>query len=128
MSVGLLPQILRQQIRRALLWRAGTHDAAHRTLHTARHQFTQAERRLLALSREAERLRADLSLQDGPFSADMTIDQAWRRHPGAGAVFALHHLPACPSCAVRFDETLEEAADAYGLPLPALLAQLNALL
>ncbi len=58
----------------------------------------------------------------------MTIDQAWRRHPGAPAVFARFHLPACDGCAVRFDESVEEAAAAYGLDLRALLAALDALL
>jgi len=73
-------------------------------------------------------LRADLAARIGPFHAQMSIDQAWRRHPGAPAVFARHHLPACDGCAVRFDETVEEAARAYGLDLPVLLAELGALL
>jgi len=57
----------------------------------------------------------------------MTIDQAWHNHPGAPAVFARHHLPACDGCAVRFDETLAEATQAYGIDLDAFLQQLNAL-
>jgi hybrid cluster-associated redox disulfide protein len=58
----------------------------------------------------------------------MTIDQAWRKHPGTRNVFAQHHLPSCDGCAVRFDETIAEAAGAYGLELGALLEELNALL
>lgn len=79
-------------------------------------------------SREVQGVRDDLALFGLPYSAEMTVDQAWRRHPGAPAVFARHHLPACDGCAVRFDETLEEAAMAYGLDLPRLLAELAALL
>jgi len=58
----------------------------------------------------------------------MTVDQAWRKHPGTRAVFARHHLPSCADCAVRFDETLAEAAAAYGLDLEGLLEELGALL
>jgi hybrid cluster-associated redox disulfide protein len=63
-----------------------------------------------------------------PFEPAMTIDAAWRRHPGTQAIFARHHLPGCDGCAVRHDETLAEAADAYGLMLEPLLHELNDLL
>lgn len=63
-----------------------------------------------------------------PFDGDMTVDAAWRRHPGTPTIFAQHHLPACSGCAVRFDETLAEASQAYGLSLDALLGELNDLL
>ncbi|RME23166.1 MAG: hypothetical protein D6798_14110, partial [Deltaproteobacteria bacterium] len=92
-------------------------------------------RRLDALQLEVGRVRAALSAADEtwtlrtmPFSADMTIDRAWRRHPGAAAVFRRHHLPACDGCAVRFDETLAEAARAYDLDLDRLLEELAGLL
>jgi hypothetical protein len=55
----------------------------------------------------------------------MTIDQAWHATADAPAVFALHHLPACDGCSVRFDETIGEAAAAYGIDLDAFLTQLN---
>jgi iron-sulfur cluster repair protein YtfE (RIC family) len=55
----------------------------------------------------------------------MTIGAAWANHPGAPTIFAKHHLPACDGCAVRHDETLAEAAAAYGIDLPTWLAQLN---
>jgi hybrid cluster-associated redox disulfide protein len=60
-----------------------------------------------------------------PFTAIMTIDQAWHASPGAPEVFARHHLPACDGCSVRFDETIGEAAAAYGIDLDAFLTQLN---
>ena len=40
-------------------------------------------------------------------------------------VFAHRHLPNCDSCAVRFDESLEEAAEAYQIPLIEWLLALN---
>ena len=70
----------------------------------------------------------ELALRTMPFSADMTVDQAWRRHPGAASVFARHDLPGCDGCAVRFDETLQEAARAYDLDLDRLVEDLRALL
>ena len=63
-----------------------------------------------------------------PFTGEMTIEAAWHHHPGAPAVFSHHHLPACDGCAVRFDETLAEATEAYGIELHGFLTQLNALL
>jgi hypothetical protein len=125
---ALLTPILRRQIRRALLGRAGALAAASVTLRDAQQQVTATSRRLSGLAGVLSRLEAEQALLDQPFSPAMTIDQAWRRHPGAGQVFAQHHLPGCQSCAVRFDETIAEAADAYGLSLPGLLDALNALL
>ncbi|NOY28582.1 MAG: hypothetical protein GXP62_22230 [Oligoflexia bacterium] len=86
------------------------------------------EQALATLRRGLATTRVDLSLLGKPFAPSMTVDQAWRRHSGAAAVFACNNLPACDGCAVRFDETLEEAAAAYGLNLSQLLADLNALL
>ena len=62
-----------------------------------------------------------------PFTADMTIEQAWNAHRDAPSIFAQHHLPSCDSCSVRFDERLEEAAAAYGIDLDGFLSKLNAL-
>ena len=63
-----------------------------------------------------------------PFSGTTTVHRAWARHPGVRGVFAGYHLPACPDCPVGEDETLEEAARGYQIPLSVLLGQLNALL
>lgn len=84
--------------------------------------------RLVAVRRGLEGVGADIRLLNAPFSAELTVDQAWRKHPHTRLVFARHHLPACDGCAVRFDETLAEAAEAYGLELSGLLEELNALL
>ena len=69
------------------------------------------------------RRRADIP----PFTPDMTIDQAWNAHPKAPSIFAAHHLPSCDGCSVRFEETLAEAAEAYGIDLDSFLTQLNTL-
>ena len=63
-----------------------------------------------------------------PFTSDMTIDRVWKHHPDAPSVFGRYHLDACDSCAVRFDETLAEAASAYDLDLVTMLEELNSLL
>jgi len=63
-----------------------------------------------------------------PFSGTTTVHRAWARHPGVRGVFAQYHLLACPDCPVGADETLEEAARGYRIPLSVLLGQLNALL
>jgi len=57
----------------------------------------------------------------------MTIEAAWSHHPGAPGVFARYHLPACDGCAVRHDETLSEAAEAYGIDMQLWLSELNKL-
>ncbi len=62
----------------------------------------------------------------GPVSARTTVAVALRSHPHAAAVFASLGLPACSGCSVRFDETLAEVADAYGLNLDHLLQGLQA--
>ena len=62
-----------------------------------------------------------------PFVATMTVDRAWGNHPDVPRVFHEFGLPSFSSCTVRFEETLEEAAAAYGAPLEELLAALNAL-
>lgn len=93
-----------------------------------RHLSGTIKRNESRLNRLEEQLeRTESVLKRPSFEASMTMDQAWNRHPGAPLIFAQHHLPACNDCAVRFDETLAEAAEAYQLDLDALLLQLNAL-
>jgi hypothetical protein len=87
-----------------------------------------AQIELRGLEETIARLDRALDRRDGPFVADMTVDEAWRRHPGARGVFAARHLPNCDGCAVRFDETLTEVADAYAFDLGALLDDLNRLI
>lgn len=81
-----------------------------------------------ALSAERARCAARLERAWGPFVLEMTVHEAWARHPGVRRVFTRHHLPACDACAVGVDETLGEAADGHDLDPIDLLAELNALL
>ena len=83
-------------------------------------------RRIARLGDRAHALQ--LRMDGVPFQSRMTIQEALARHAGASQVFRDRHLPGCHLCAVRFDETLGEAAEAYGIPLEEWLAELNALL
>ncbi|MCB9779480.1 MAG: hypothetical protein H6742_13020 [Alphaproteobacteria bacterium] len=119
---------LERRVRALLAPRAADLGAARSARDRARADLRQLGQQLAATARVLDTAGDDLTLLGRPFSADMTIDQAWRRHPGVAAVFARHHLPACDGCSVRFDETVEEACAAYGLDLPGLLSELSALL
>ncbi len=119
---------LRRQVVAAMDARADLQAVTDDALEQAERSATRAGARLSALEARSERLGRALDRRDGPFSLDMTVDEAWRRHPGARAAFAARHLPDCDGCAVRFDETLSEVADAYGFDAAALLDGLNRLL
>ena len=87
------------------------------------------------LSAQLEQLRARLQRSEellaratAPFSGEMTVHQAWARHPGVREVFAARGLPECDLCSVGQDETLDEACQGYGLSLDELLTELNGLL
>ena len=58
-------------------------------------------------------------------SKDTLIHDAWNSSVMAPNIFAHRHLPNCDSCAVRFDESLEEASEAYQIPLFEWLVALN---
>jgi len=84
--------------------------------------------RLARLEGTLDRLDRTIRRPTGPFSGDMTMADVLRRHASATTVLAGHGLPDCTGCSVRFDETLAEAADAYGFDLGILLADLQSLL
>jgi len=73
-------------------------------------------------------LAQQLEPPTGPFTMDMTMAMVLRRHRGAKGVLAGVGLPGCEGCAVRHDETLAEAVEAYGFDGADLLRRLNALL
>ncbi len=132
----LLPHAARRRLQ-GLLRRVVEDALAPRrtTLQQLDDDLAQLGSRVDRLQVDVDRGRAELgrarqaqALRSMPFSAAMTVDQAWRRHPGAAAVFARHDLPGCDGCAVRFDETLAEAARAYDLDLDRLVEDLGALL
>ena len=56
---------------------------------------------------------------------EVTIDQAYHSTPEAKEIFNAYNLSACDHCSVRFDETLEEAAQAYNISLEIWQIQLN---
>lgn len=123
-----LRALLAAQIQTALRPRALAQEELHAALERARRAAAAEEDRLRAAAREAAALSDELRLWSQPFHAEMSVHHAWLRHPRAREVFARHHLPACDRCAVRFEETVGEAAAAYGLDRELLLAELNALL
>jgi hypothetical protein len=65
-----------------------------------------------------------MSLQ---FTPDMTVDQAFKLHAGARRVFARFHLGGCSNCAISESHTIGAISEDYGIPLPMLLENLNAL-
>lgn len=85
------------------------------------------EAQVLELERRARQRDLRSRVAREGFRPDMTMDEILLAHPGAARVLQGVHLPHCQGCAVRFDETLEEAAQAYGLALGPLLTSLDAL-
>jgi len=62
------------------------------------------------------------------FSPETRVAEALQIHPNARWVFAAYHIGGCNGCERASDETLEQVATGYELPLERLLADLNALL
>ena len=61
------------------------------------------------------------------FSRETIVADALRMHPKARWVFIAYHLGGCDGCGLAAEETLEQVADGYGIPLERLLADLNSL-
>ena len=58
-----------------------------------------------------------------------TIDaDALAMHPKARWVFAARHLGGCNACNLAHEETLEQVAEGYRIPLENLLRDLNSLI
>jgi hybrid cluster-associated redox disulfide protein len=62
------------------------------------------------------------------FEPETIVADALAMHPHARWVFAAYHIGGCNGCSSAANETLEEVASGYGLPLDALLRDLNTLL
>ena len=62
------------------------------------------------------------------FKPNMTIEQAIQFHPQAYVVLQKFGFPKCKKCSVRFEESLQEASDAYDINLHQVLFSLNQLL
>ena len=65
--------------------------------------------------------------QQQHFTPEMTVDEAFKLHAGARRVFARFHLGGCSNCAISESHTIGAISDDYGIPLPMLLENLNAL-
>jgi len=61
------------------------------------------------------------------FTKDLTVEQAFKTHAGAKRVFAKFHLGGCSNCAISETETIEQVSEGYGIPLPMLMTELEAL-
>ncbi len=61
------------------------------------------------------------------FTPEMTVDEAFKLHAGARRVFARFHLGGCSNCAISESHTIGAISVDYGIPLPMLLENLNAL-
>lgn len=61
------------------------------------------------------------------FTPEMTVDEAFKLHAGARRVFARFHLGGCSNCAISESHTIGAVSVDYGIPLPMLLENLNAL-
>ncbi len=89
-------------------------------LDTLKKQLEKLEKNFNAFEKKLEEKK--------PFHAQMTVHEAWKKHPGVRDVFTDYHLPDCPSCPVGADERLEEAAFGYSISIEDLLSKLNNLL
>ena len=61
------------------------------------------------------------------FEPQTLVAEALTLHPKARWVFAAYHIGGCNGCERSSDETLEQVATGYGIPLERLLADLNSL-
>jgi hypothetical protein len=61
------------------------------------------------------------------FGPGTIVAEALEMHPKARWVFAAYHLSGCSSCGMAYEETLEEMAGCYGIPLEQFLTDLNSL-
>lgn len=68
-----------------------------------------------------------MSASQQHFTPEMTVDQAFHVHAGARRVFARFHLGGCSNCAISETHTIGQISEDYGIPLPMLLDNLNAL-
>jgi len=65
--------------------------------------------------------------EEKPFSLDMKVGEAMKKHPKAQFVFASYHLGGCSHCAISEHETIEQVCYGYGIPPEELLDSLNSL-
>jgi hybrid cluster-associated redox disulfide protein len=59
------------------------------------------------------------------FTAETIVADALEKHPKARWVFAAYHLSGCAGCGMATEETLEQLAEGYRIPLQDFLRDLN---
>ena len=62
------------------------------------------------------------------FESRTVVADALAMHPKVRWVFAAYHLGGCNACNLAHEETLEQLAQGYGIPLEKLLEDLNSLM
>jgi hybrid cluster-associated redox disulfide protein len=62
------------------------------------------------------------------FESRTIVADALAMHPKARWVFAAYHLGGCNACNLAQEETLEQVAEGYRIPLEKLLGDLNSLI
>lgn len=62
------------------------------------------------------------------FESRTIVADALAMHPKARWVFAAYHLGGCNACNLAHEETLEQVALGYRIPLDGLLRDLNSLI
>jgi hybrid cluster-associated redox disulfide protein len=61
------------------------------------------------------------------FDPHTIVADALAMHPKVRWVFAAYHLGGCNACNLAHEETLEQVAEGYRIPLEKLLEDLNSL-
>lgn len=61
------------------------------------------------------------------FDQNTIVADALAMHPKVRWVFAAYHLGGCNACNLAHEETLEQVAEGYRIPLEKLLEDLNSL-
>jgi len=61
------------------------------------------------------------------FARETIVADALAMHPKVRWVFAAYHLGGCNACNLAHEETLEQVAEGYRIPLEDLLRDLNSL-
>lgn len=62
------------------------------------------------------------------FESRTIVADALAMHPKVRWVFAAYHLGGCNACNLAHEETLEQLAEGYRIPLEKLLEDLNSLM
>lgn len=82
---------------------------------------------LKKVQQRTEKMESKILPKEKKITGNMRIVEALELHSEAQQVFTAVGLDSCSRCAVRFDETLFEAADLYDFSLELFLLRLQIL-